>query len=293
MGDHAGPARPQVAEQRGQRVRLERHVGRHPGAGQHVVEDPPVLHVPAEQAEPQAVEVAPADALASAYARDRADQQVALGVERPDPHAVVLPGAGAIEVADPDVELERIEPGRDLARGRRADLDPRARVPLEQRRGQPGDHRQGRRDRADPQRADALAAHPRHVGLEIPVVGDDPPRPAQHPLPLGGQAGIARSAPDDRHAETQLQGPDPGRQRRLGDVTGLRGAAEVPLAVQGHEVHELPLLHHGRRYCLSRRAGVRGRRRATPGRRPWRRAGEDRETDEGTRLRAPSLGPPA
>ena len=65
-------------------------------------------------------------------------------------------------------------------------------------------------------------------------------------LALRRQADEAMAALDDRRAKLLLELADRRRQRRLGDVAGLRRAAEMLFARQRDEIFELPE-HHGAR----------------------------------------------
>ena len=71
-------------------------------------------------------------------------------------------------------------------------------------------------------------------------------RPAEDQLALGRQPLELAPAPDERDAELALEAADARRQRRLRDVAGGGGAAEVALAVQRGEVLELPDEHGDR-----------------------------------------------
>ena len=64
-----------------------------------------------------------------------------------------------------------------------------------------------------------------------------------------GQGDGAAGAFQQRHSEPPFELPDRPRQRRLGDPDPLRGAPEVQLLGDGHEVPQLPRLH---RSTLSR-----------------------------------------
>ena len=64
----------------------------------------------------------------------------------------------------------------------------------------------------------------------------------QH-LAGGRELDAARRPVEQRLAELGLEAPDLLRQRRLGDVQPLGGAAEVPLLGHGDEVAQVPELH--------------------------------------------------
>ena len=111
--------------------------------------------------------------------------------------------------------------------------------------------RQRGRDRADPQRALEAAAQPAGLLLQALEVGQRPLRPAEDPLALGRQPLELAAAPHERDAELALQAADARRQRRLRDVAGRRGAAEVALAVERREVLELADEHRLDHRCAS------------------------------------------
>jgi len=76
--------------------------------------------------------------------------------------------------------------------------------------------------------------------VETADVGEDPARPLEHPIALGSQSLVALGTPHEREAELRLEASDPGRERRLRDVTRACGTAEVLLAGEGDEVGEMP-----------------------------------------------------
>jgi hypothetical protein len=97
-------------------------------------------------------------------------------------------------------------------------------------------HRQGRGHRAQVQHATGLAGGAGQILTQAFVFVQHAPRAGQHPLTFGRQALVAAAAPHDGHAHVGLQRPQGIRQRRLGDVAGLRRAAEVAVLLQGGEV---------------------------------------------------------
>ena len=68
-------------------------------------------------------------------------------------------------------------------------------------------------------------------------------RPEHHALALAREPLEALPAPDERHAELGLELAQPGRERRLRDVAGARGAAEMALPLERDEVLELAWEH--------------------------------------------------
>ena len=99
------------------------------------------------------------------------------------------------------------------------------------------------RDRADAQRALEPAADLRQLVPEAVVVGQDAMRPEHDALALAREALEALAAPHERHAELGLELAQAGRERRLRDVAGARGAPEVALPLERDEVLELAREH--------------------------------------------------
>ena len=170
----------------------------------------------------------------------RGEQQVALAVER---HHADRAERLAVDVGHADVEVELGQPVHDLPRGQRLDRHPHLRVLLGQRRGeQRGDGQRGG-DRADAQHAGQPAAHAGELVAHRVLLGEDAVRPQQDLLALGREALEPLAALDDLDVELGLELADGGRQRRLGDVAGLGGPAEVPLTRQRAQVLQLAQQH--------------------------------------------------
>jgi hypothetical protein len=230
-----------VGDQRRDRVRLDRGIGRDAGLRERAVDDPPVLHVGRQQAQAQRRRAPPRD---RHLVRDRpvgADQQqVVLAPER---ERLDLGQRLVVEVREPGVDLPARQALGDLARAHRHDLDAHARVALAKRRRDERRDGQRGRDRADPQRPLHPAAQAADLLFETVEVAQRSVHPRQHALALGGEALEAPRAPYERDAELAFQRANGGRQRRLRDVAGLGRAAEVPLARQRRQVLELPEEH--------------------------------------------------
>ncbi len=92
------------------------------------------------------------------------------------------------------------------------------------------DDRQRRRHRADAQASGQAAGEFVEPLAHGVALGQHAGRMLEHEQALGGEAVEPVPALDDRHAELFLEIADRGRQRRLRDVTGLGGAAEMLLA---------------------------------------------------------------
>jgi hypothetical protein len=75
-----------------------------------------------------------------------------------------------------------------------------------------------------------------------PVVEDDV-GPFEDALAVPGQSVEALATLDDRHTELLLELTDSARERRLRHVTGLRGAGEVLLAGERHQILQLADVH--------------------------------------------------
>jgi hypothetical protein len=73
--------------------------------------------------------------------------------------------------------------------------------------------------------------------------GEDRARACEQHLAGGRKLDAARRAVQERHAELGLEPPDLLRERRLGDVQALGGAAEVALLGDRDERAEMPELH--------------------------------------------------
>ena len=91
------------------------------------------------------------------------------------------------------------------------------------------------------------AAHDAGVLVHLPAglrrLGEDPLGAHQEVLAGGRQGDATARAPQQRHTELRLQPPDLLRERRLGDVRGLGGAAEMAVPGDRDEVLELTQLH--------------------------------------------------
>ena len=214
----------------------------HAGRGEQPVEDPPVLHVRRQQAQRRRRELGPLHHVAPReLGVGRGEQQVALGVQRHGPHR-----SGerlAVDVADPDVDLEVGELGDDVARRQRLDRDPHVRVALEERRRDQRRGSEGGRDRGDPEPTRQPVAHARQLAAQLVRAAEDLARPEHDPLPLRREALEAARAPDDLHAEVGLEPPDALRQRGLRRVARGCRPGEVLLARERREVLELSQVH--------------------------------------------------
>ena len=112
-------------------------------------------------------------------------------------------------------------------------------MPGAKRRGQRGHHAERGRDRGDRdlagkaflERVDFLPHRPR--------IADDPPRPVQRPLALGGKALEPGAALHQHDPEDFLELFEAGRHRRLGDAARLRGTAEMPFLGQRQQQFKL------------------------------------------------------
>ena len=83
------------------------------------------------------------------------------------------------------------------------------------------------------------------AALEFLDLGQHAMGVLQRQLALRREAEIAMAALDDRRAKLLLELPDRRRQRRLRDVAGFGGAAEMLLARQRHKIFELTDHHRG------------------------------------------------
>src|SRR5688572_33222368 len=76
----------------------------------------------------------------------------------------------------------------------------------------------------------------------LPVVQEGV-RPLDHPLAVRREAVKPVTTFDDRHAKLLFELPDPAGQRRLRDVTCLRGAREVLFTRKGDKILQLADIH--------------------------------------------------
>jgi hypothetical protein len=152
-----------------------------------------------------------------------------------------------VEVGDAGVDLVRFQLHADLQRGERADLQVDARVAAQQRLGDPLDGGQRGRDHPQAQAAAELTGEPCRFARETLDAGQRLLGPDQQALALRRQVVVALAALDQLDAELALELADRDRERRLGDVAGLRRAPEVPLARERVQVLELAQ-EHARHY---------------------------------------------
>lgn len=83
----------------------------------------------------------------------------------------------------------------------------------------------------------------RDVLLQRRPVVQNRVRPLHHPLAIRREAVEPVSPFDNRHAEFLFELPDPAGQRRLRDVTRLRGAREVLFARKRDKILKLANVH--------------------------------------------------
>ena len=241
MRHHARPAATHVRAQRRDRVRLDRRRGHHPRVREDVIKDAAILHVGSEQAKGRCRGLRPPNGRAARERPvDRAQQQVALAVERQRAHVAER---FVIEVGQAGIGLERVEAAPDLARRERQHLDVHERMALAERRGDQRDGRQRSRDRPYPQRALEAPADLGELMPEPVVVREDAMRPQHDTLTLARKTLEALPAPHQRHAQFGLQLANSGRQRWLRNVARPRRASEMPLALERHEVLQLARVH--------------------------------------------------
>src|SRR5262245_30523504 len=106
-------------------------------------------------------------------------------------------------------------------------------------RGDERGRRQCRRDCTQAERALEAPAQAAGLLLEPVLVAQHAPGPGEHAVPLGRDALEAPTAAHERDPELALEVLDRAGERGLAYVTGLRGAAEVLLAVEGVQIFEL------------------------------------------------------
>ena len=171
-------------------------------------------------------------------------QAVALHVDRLGAHAF---DRLVIQIRQPDVDREVLEVAQDLDRALRQhrELDLGVVIaegawPIRPAIGSadgitPIDRRPDERTGRVAQRFDLLL-HRR------PVV-EDGVRPLEHALAFAGQPVEALAALDDRDAQFLFELTDTAGERRLRHVTGLRGAREVLLARERHQILQLADVH--------------------------------------------------
>ena len=130
----------------------------------------------------------------------------------------------------------------------------------------PGDesrHRQRRRDHADRQMARQRTrriAQRFDLLLQRRPVVENGVRPLEDALAVRREAVKTLAALDDRDAELLLELADAARERGLRHVAGLRGAREVLLTRQRHQILQLPDIHPTERNPCQMRAGIESRR---------------------------------
>ena len=113
-----------------------------------------------------------------------------------------------------------------------------------QPRHQPRGHRQRGRHAGQQQRPAGRGPRLAQLLAQRLALVQHAVRAGQHPLTLGRQALVLAAAAHDGHAELLLERADRVRQRRLGDVAGLGGAAEVARLRQRAEVaHRVEQIH--------------------------------------------------
>ena len=91
--------------------------------------------------------------------------------------------------------------------------------------------------------AAAHAGQRLHLGVGRVHLGEDPARARHQRPPRLGHRHPPGGALDQRQANLLLEAADLLRESGLGDVLARRGAGEVLLVGQGHQVAQLAKLH--------------------------------------------------
>lgn len=165
----------------------------------------------------------------------------------------------AVDIGDPDIDVEVVQAGADLSRGHRFQMEADQGMLCVHRCGDQRSDTHGRRDGADAQRAGEAFAHARKRLLQESPLGQNPSSPEQYLLALRSEAFEALLPADDLHAELGLELADTGGQGRLGDVARLGCAPEVPLPRKRDEIVQLTQLHLSVIGLVRDRGGIPGR----------------------------------
>ena len=149
-----------------------------------------------------------------------------------------------IEIGQPGVQLECLQPPHDLPRCERSDRKRDTRMARQQRPRQPSGRRHRRRDRAQPELAMDRPAERLDRLQHAFMRRQHLLRPGQHGASFRRQPDIAAITLDQPLAEFLLKRGKRGGQGRLRDAASICSPREMLFAGQGQKVSQCPQLHH-------------------------------------------------
>jgi len=154
----------------------------------------------------------------------RDQQSVALPIKRNCGHPTEW---FIVKISEAGIDLEIFQMRENLARCARQDGELNFGMPCAKRRGQSFDHRQSGRDCGQTYFSGETMLESVHLLAHGAGVANDASRPIQNAFAFRSETLEAGAAVDQQHTEAVFQLFHTGRQRGLGDPTGLGGSAKM------------------------------------------------------------------